>query len=389
MNLQPFKRNDLNRLIEMQGGPHLSAFLPAPRRIHESEQDRIRVGNLVRQVRGKLREYWMPESDADEFLEPLRMFGSDADLAKPRTRAVALFLCESLFEPFQIDTPIEEQWFIGRTFHIRSLLPELERLNSYTVLTLSEKRIALYEEKSGRLERVNLDGLNESFADYRRSLTAQPQSQVHSGSVSLRRKLSAVFHGQGGIPDSEPGELKNYLKHIDNSVHSYLQNHPDTSLILAGVDSLTSTYRSISHCETILRDSLSGNVDHLSTDGLWQRIREISEREQKRRLVQKANRIREHDVPVETNSELIMVAATEGRIDTLFIDQDAELFGMFYADRGILKEVNYAPTGDPANVSHDLVELAAVQTLKTGGNVHAVSRNEMPVDTRMAASLRF
>ncbi len=389
MQLQSFTSADLIRLINREGGPHFSAFLPAPNSVHEGDQDRIFIGNLVREARGTLREYWMAESDADQFLEPLRTFADTAFFAKPRTHAVAMFLCDNVFEQFRIDTPVEQKWFIGRTFHVRSLLPELEQLKCYGVLTLSEKRVALYEGKPHQLEQVTLEGLNESFEEYRLSLTAQPRSQVHSAAAGVRGKQGAVFHGQGGIPDSEPAELENYLKHIDNAVDSYFKHHAGTPLFLAGVDSLTSNYRSVSHCETIVKDALAGNVDHLSAEELRQRISEIAGREHKRRRDQQAFRIREHEVPVETNSELILVAASEGRIDTLFIDQDAKLFGMFDADRRILKEMPRAPTGDPADASHDLIELAAVQTLKTGGTVHAVSRSEMPVDKKMAAALRY
>lgn len=389
MNLQPFARKDLYRLIELEGGPHLSAFLPAPPRILDGEQDRIRIGNLIREARQTLREYWMTESGADTFLEPLRKFADDAVLAQPRTCSVAIFLCENLFETFRIDTALEYRWFIGRKFHIRSLLPGVERLQSYYVLTLSEKKVALFAEVNGTLEQQQVDGLQESFKEYEATFSADASFQIHSSGVRRSGKQGAVFHGHGGIADSESVDRENYLKHIDNTINSFLSQHPTVPVILAGVDSLTSMYRHVSHCEAILPDCLSGNVDHLSVNELHARVEAIAMQEHGRQRNAKASRIREHDVPVEMNSELILAAAVQGRIDTLFIDQDAELYGTFYADRGILKELKHAPTGDPADASHDLIELAAAETLKTGGVVHAVQRNEMPFDKAMVAALRF
>jgi Bacterial archaeo-eukaryotic release factor family 7 len=389
MKLQPFTRKDLRRLIELEGGPHLSAFLPAPLRILDGEQDRIRIGNLVREARQTLREFWMPESDADTLLEPLRKFADDAVLAQPRTYSVAIFLCENFFQPFRIDTAIEYQWFIGRKFHVRSLLPEMERLESYYVLTLSEKKVALFKGLDGALEQQSVDGMQESFKEFEATFSADSGLQIHSSGVRSSGKQGAVFHGHGGIADSELADLENYLKHIDHAIHSFLTPFPPAPIILAGVDSLTSKYRHISHSETILPDCLSGNVDHLSANELHHRVCNIAAQEHFRLRNEQVIRIREHDVPVETNSELILAAAVEGRIETLFIDRDAELFGMFYADRGILKEIKHAPTGDPADASHDLIELAAAETLKRGGAVHAVQRTEMPFDRAMAAALRF
>jgi hypothetical protein len=389
MNLKSFTRKQLHQLIEMEGGPHLSVCLPKPNSVHESDQDRIRIGNLVREARQTLREYWMPEANADTFLEPLRKFAADAELAQPRTVAIALFLCENFIETFRIETPIKQKWCIARSFHVRSLLPELERLELCHVLTLSEKKVALFAALDGKLEQESVAGLPRGFKQYEETFSADGGLQIHSGGVRHSGKQGAVYHGHGGIADSEPVDLENYFKHVDNAIESFLSYFATSPLILAGVDSLTSVYRHISHGECILPDSVSGNVDHLSTDELYQRVSEILKQEQTRRRNEQAIRIHEHDVPVETNSELILVAAAEGRIETLFVDQDAELHGIFYADRAILKEIQHVPTGDPADPSRDLIELAIVQTLKTGGTVHAVVRSEMPVDKAMVAALRF
>ncbi len=82
-------------------------------------------------------------------------------------------------------------------------------------------------------------------------------------------------------------------------------------------------------------------------------------------------------------------AAYEGRVDTLFFDSAATLSGSFYPDTRTLKELHHAPTGDPGDPSHDLIETAVVQTLRHGGHVHSVSTGEMPAESKMAAALRY
>jgi hypothetical protein len=103
-----------------------------------------------------------------------------------------------------------------------------------------------------------------------------------------------------------------------------------------------------------------------------------------------ANRIREHRRnPVATDPEQVLCAAYEGRIDTLFFDSAATLSGSFYPDTRTLKELHHAPTGEPADPSHDLIEMAVVQTLQHGGHVHSVSKEDMPAESDMAAALRY
>ena len=389
MMLRRFTRDDLDHLIAVKGGPHLSLFLSPPAKINAADQDRVRINNLARQTHETLAEYWMSGSDADAFLEPLHSFANDPELSTARSHGIALFLCSGSLESFRVETPIKERLVIARGFHVRPLLPSLEQLEAYCLLTLSQKRAALYAGTPSGMERITLPGLSESFEQLQESLTAQPGSQTHTAAVGLRTKQGAVFHGQGGISDAEKADLENYLKHVDDSVKSYIGKHPGTPLILAGVDSLVAMFRSVSKCDSILTESISGNVDQLSTDELRERVSGIVDGELNRRREQQASRIREHDVPATTDPERILVAASEGRIETLFIDQDAEQYGMFMADRGILTQLHDAPTGDPADASHDLIELAAVQTLKTGGTVHAVSATEMPIAKAMAAGLRF
>lgn len=148
-------------------------------------------------------------------------------------------------------------------------------------------------------------------------------------------------------------------------------------------------YHANSHCQSIVEHTHSGNVDHLSTAELQARIESAAGDELHEQRKRKGVRIHEHDVPVATDPEQVLVAANEGRIDTLFIDQDARLNGSFLAEQGTLKEVHREPTGVPSDSCHDLIELAAVQTIKNRGIVYVVTARDMPVAQSMAAALRY
>ncbi|MCA9170762.1 MAG: hypothetical protein KDB23_23955, partial [Planctomycetales bacterium] len=72
----------------------------------------------------------------------------------------------------------------------------------------------------------------------------------------------------------------------------------------------------------------------------------------------------------------------EGRIDTLFYDVKAELYG------------EVSPTSCHVLVSghatdDDLVDLAAVQTIRHGGEIWEMSLVNIPTNTPLAAILRF
>jgi Bacterial archaeo-eukaryotic release factor family 7 len=389
MSTPLFTRDDLERLIASEVGPHLSLFLPAPVIANDTaEEVGIRFDNLLRSAHASLTRYWMPELEAREFLRPLESLASEVLQLNQRRHNVAIFVCSKTCEVFRIDHPLSEQLTIARAFHFRPLLPCLDEPDPYAVLTLSQQRVALFASTHTGLEPVE-DFMPESFEKVEAELMVEPQTQARSTATGGRDKQGVVFHGQGGARDVEKVDLANYLKHVDSSVCSYLRQHMGTSLILAGVDSLTAMYRANSHCDRIVEHTLSGNIDHLSAEELQARVVSVAGDDLHNRRKQKGVRIREHDVLVATDPEQVLVAASEGRIETLFIDRDATLYGIFMADQGTLKEVHRVPSGDPGDSSHDLIELAAVQTIKTGGSVYVVPADDMPVAKRMVAALRF
>lgn len=387
MNAPLFTRDDLERLVESEGGPHLSFFLPPPIGLNDTlEEERVRFSNLRRSAHNLLAKYWMPDSATDEFLRPLDSLLNELLRLNPRRHSLAIFVCGQSLDVFRVAHELNEQLTIARAFYVRPLLPSVDELDPYVVLTLSQQRVALFARTHGGLERVT--GVTpESFEKLEAELTVEPQ--VRATTVGGRGRQGVVFHGQGGARDAEKVDLENYLKHVDNSLCTFLQQHLGTRLILAGVDSLTAMYRANSHYGGIVEPTLSGNIDHLSAEELRARVEAIASIELHEQRKQKGERIREHDVPTATDPEQILIAAAEGRIETLFIDRDATLYGFFRADQGILKEVHCEPTGDPSENCHDLIEQAAVQVIKTGGTVYAVPANDMPVAKRMAAELRY
>ena len=85
-----------------------------------------------------------------------------------------------------------------------------------------------------------------------------------------------------------------------------------------------------------------------------------------------------------TRPEEIVKSARHSRVDTLFVSGDDHLWGTF-------DEVQDRVTahGSPAPGDVDLLDYAAVMTLRQGGQVTLVGRAELPPSTRAAAILRY
>ncbi len=257
------------------------------------------------------------------------------------------------------------------------------------LLTVSKKSVRLFRIESGAITECDVLKHLEGFEESLVHLTADRGEQVHSGGVGTTGKQRAVFHGQGGLTDAEKTEFIEYLRHVDDVVKKRMGDE-GCLLILAGVDSSTSLYRQINAYPRLASTAISGNVDHLTAEELQERAMPIMDAEAARMREIDANQIREQvQGRAATDPEQVLCAAHEGRIDVLFIDAAATLYGSFDVAARTLRELKTLPTGTPGDSSHDLIEMALAETLRHGGHVYAVDSDQMPVDGKMAAALRY
>ena len=384
-------RQELNQLLESEGGPHVTLFLPLPERPMEAKEDGIRISNWTREAISILNEHWMPEREAEDFIQPLAALADDEVILGDRRHGVAVYLSRDQFQLFRLDQPIEQKMVIDRVFHIRPLLSVLDDRLSFAVLRISKKAVSLFDVLPKGVNEIKLEGIAESFEDSLSGVSADRGNQTHSAAYAsgAAGKQAAVFHGQGGLPDAEKAELTEYLRRLDGAVCVALADRSDW-LVLAGVDYETAIYRNLSNYPRLAVESVSGNMDHLSPQAMADRAKPIAAAENDAERNAEAEEIRERrHQPVATDPEQVLKAAHAGQIKTLFVDKNASLTGSFETDTAALKELHHEPTGQPGDPCHDLIELAAVQTLKHGGRVYSVGSTEMPVDAKMVAALRY
>ena len=384
-------RIQLDQLVATTGGPHVTVFLPAPLRPMEAKDDAIRISNMARDAIVILKEHWMPEQEGEGFVKPLRDLAEDEAFLADRRHGVAIFLSENCFKVYRFEDSSECRMWVDRVFHVRPLLPALNANLNFAVLRLSKKRVTLFSATPAGISEMELEGLPESFEASLAGVSADRGSQTHSAANAsgAAGKQAAVFHGQGGLPDAEKAELTEYLRHVDNAICSALAKRLDW-LVLAGVDYETAIFRSLSCYPRIATGSISGNMDHLLPAQLIERATPIAAAAIGNERNAEAEQIRQRRYqPVATDPEKVLKAACKGQVKTLFLDQNARLSGSFDPSTEILKEMPNEPTGEPGDPCHDLIELAAVQTLTHGGRVYSVAASEMPADVRMVAALRY
>jgi hypothetical protein len=213
----------------------------------------------------------------------------------------------------------------------------------------------------------------------------QRQLQYHTGTASTGGKRQAMYHGQGVGIDEERENIKRFFQQLEKRL-SPIFFEQKIPVVLAGVESLPPMYREQDSSGMLLRQILAGNPESMSPEDLhqkaWQLVVPVFAEEEKKAR-EKFQQLRGTDRVV-TDIADIVKAAKAGRIETLFMVENIEKWGIFDARK---YEATLTAADLPGAV--DLSDLAVAWTLQGNGAVYIKKQDEMPVAEPTAAILRY
>jgi hypothetical protein len=194
------------------------------------------------------------------------------------------------------------------------------------------------------------------------------------------------FHGHGAPDDSRTQELERFLRLVDDAVCGLIAD-PAAPLVVAAVEEVFGAYRKLSRHPNLADDFVGGNPDHADDRELLRRAWSVASTplaEERRRAVEEFRQRRGSELAV-SDLEPAVLAAFDGRVDSLFLAEGSQHWGEFDPERRFVTVHSEAE-----HHGEDLLDRAAVETLANNGEVYVVPPETMPVQGAvMAASLRF
>jgi len=282
-----------------------------------------------------------------------------------------------------LPNPPEPIVTVAEHFHLTPVLSLLQEPHRYAVLLLSRNatRIVFGEEKQVSTDTVPMVQLPRSLADTLPEERREPQLQLHSGPQG-----SAIFHGQGQNENREAEDLKRFLTAVDSGVCEALQ-HRRMPLVLGGVSELVAKYTALSNYRQIVDQSLDGNLEEASDEEVCSRAYSLA----LPHLYSQRTREREYAASLLHTDRVIhepakvLAAAAQGNVETLFVLRGATLWGSFDPERHLTRI-----DSEQSAENEELLNVAALQTHRYGGNVFLVSEDRMPRnESLLTATLRF
>jgi hypothetical protein len=378
-------RQDLRTLAMDREGPCVSLYLPTHRDATHAAEDRVRLRNLVRRAEAELCGHGLRPAQASEMLDPVRQLSDDPELWRHPSDGLAVFRTPDAMSTWRLPWAFPEESVVGPRLRLTPLLPIADGDERFYVLALSQKSVRLLAGTREDLAEVPLEDVPTSLSDALKLDVYERQMQFHTGTLGSGGGRRSVFFGSGSDNEDVKGELSRYFRTVDDGVREHIGTS-GAPLVLAGVDYLFPIYRDVSRTPSLAAGHVSGNPDQLSLTELhrrtWEAVAPAFDRGLASALVHLEERTGSE--LVSSKLEEIVGAAAFGRVEALFVDRDARAWGTFDASSGTAEAHAEHMPGDD-----ELVDLAAMRTFRSDGEVYLRDRSEMPADSPVTAILRY
>ena len=363
----------------------ISIFLPTHRSGRETEQDPIRFKNLLNDAEKRLLNKGVHKPDVETLLKPARDLLLKSDFWRHTSSGLALFLSADVFKTYRLPIDFKELIVISSQFHLKPLLPFFAKDGHFYILSISQNQIRLFEGTHHTIDEIIFEDSLPNLADAMNFDQFSKELQFHTGSSASRGGESAgMFHGHDP-KDDDKKRLLQWFKKVDEALSSLLVNEK-SPLVLAGVDYLIPIYKDANSYPYIVEKSIAGNPEELTPKAIhekaWSIIAPLFEKEELE-AAEKYHQLKTRQLTANAIDE-ILFSAHQGRIEILFVALGEQIWGQYDLAKQQLQVHQTHQSGD-----HDLLNIAAIQTILNGGTVYAVEVNKIPDGTLLATIFRY
>ncbi|MEZ6046518.1 MAG: hypothetical protein R3C11_13290 [Planctomycetaceae bacterium] len=377
----------LEQLASCQDMWCVSIYMPTNRAGKEVRQDPIRLKNLVSEAETQLEEAGVEEGDIKSLLKPARdLCNLDSDGNREfwahQGDGLAILLRKGSHELHSLQVPVDELTIVAHRHHVKPLLRAVESDQEYCVLAVSQGNVRFLEGSRSGLHERTVEELPDSLkevvnGDHHKGFN------LHSFKVRSDAGNNAVPHGH--IDSDHLHELRTYFRAINEALKDVLKkdNQP---LVFAGVTELFPYFEEQMEYDNCVKEPIHGNPDELSTEELHKKAWPLVEERLKQReeeAVERWNSVA-HSELAETCLKEIIPAAHEGRVDTLIVKQDSQIWGTYDVDQ---RKVDIAEEATAENF--DLLDLAVIKTLQADGRVIVLEKVSLPDYVPAGAIYRY
>lgn len=381
--MDTFQKKTVRELALAMDRDCVSIFMPIVRGEDVGQQNAIRLKNLLAAVEEQLIERGWRTTVAREFVQAVREPTEKAGYWEDGSQGLAIFGSERRLALYRLPIATPELSTVGECFHITPLLGAEDDVEFF-ILAVNQKSCRVVRGHRWGMEEVKVPGLPANMAEVLGPTEPLFAHEAH-GAGRHGNQRATIFTGQGGASDFVKADIEEYFRAIDRALTKYLEpgNRP---VVLAGVHSVLPLYRAVSRYAGLMEQTIDGNPDLISGEELHRRAWAVVEPrlQADRQRVLRACQAGESSGRASCDLAAILAAAHEGRVESLVVAPNTCCWGRYQAKTGA-----FSLEEEKASGAEDLLNLAAVETIRHGGEVFAVELQLAGVHELAAAVYRF
>jgi hypothetical protein len=373
--MKTLNRKVFTELANTHNGKCVSLFLPTHKAGEEvlNREDQIRYKNLLKELEVELIDQGLQKMELDQFMNPARDLLEDGNFWRKQEAGLAVFFNRDILKTFSLPISFEPFFYLSHEFYLKPLIPLFNETYDFFLLALNLKDVKLYRGDHQGLKEVELEEplpkrIEEVVgADYEQKVLAyHGQRSGHA---------EAIYHGHGEGKDDKREEVLAYFRAIDKAIAPVLKNE-QIPLLVAALDHQFALYQKVNSYSNLLSEHLSGNPKARLSNGLFKEAFQLLRSKGIEKVrEEKADLYHQFHYTGRTSTELkdAIPAALGGRVDTLFLDEQFEAFGI-YDKRD--SQVHIHNRQSLSNTS--LTNLLALTVFQNGGTVFLEKRDQLP-----------
>lgn len=377
-------------LGEPREGTCVSLYAPMERAGAPTRENPIRFKNRIQEAERWLGEEGWNAQRIDEFLAPAKERLEDYDFWQNQNDGLAMFLAEGEFHEILLPVRPPELTVVAPRFHLKPILPVVTENATFWVLVTSLNQIRLFRATRYGIEEADLPedtpkSLQEftKYDDYEKSGHFLTVRDLGPG----KQDDDTLHYGTGDadLEASRQEQLLRFFRQVDNGVQRVVAGSEEP-VVFIGVDYLFPLYRQANKYPHLYDQNVEGNPDHWDPRQIHEKAWEAIGPHFDQERIETMRRYKHLQGTGSTSDKLdeIVNAAVETRVDTLIVGLDAHRWGVFdQANRSI--KIYDAFSAD----SYDLLDFAAIETVRNGGTVWAVEGRHVPDGKDAVAIYRF
>jgi hypothetical protein len=382
--------DEFKNLAQRAQDPSITILMPTHRAGPDTQQDPIRFRNLLREVERRLQDDGMGRRNVEAFLQPAQALLEDGEFWRHQQEGLALYLSDGDFHTYRLPYAVDEQAIISQSYYTKPLLPLFTNNGHYFILAVSLNEVRMFEATRDGVGEVELPGdTPTSLAEALKYDDIEQELQFSTGTPGGDRDGMGFGHEVGD--ETRKIRIGRYLNKLDHGLKP-LYRGQEAPLVLAGVDYLLPIYRKVSEYPHILEEGIEGSPEGLRAEELRERAWPLVEPHFRQELeaVLAAYGQGAGTGQAVDDIEEVVAAAHHGRVDTLLVAVDAQVWGTFDPENGKVQVDEQAETQEAGRDDRILLaDSAATQTLLNGGTVYALPQEELPTQSPVAALLRY